>query len=54
MSLRPLAVFDTQAGEVTTVGLADVAAGIRRYEVLGAADSGGITGAPAPRGGDRP
>ena len=39
---RILAVFDAQAGEVATVALADVAQDIRRYEVLGAADSSGI------------
>ena len=55
MSFRPLTVVDAQSDEVTTVALADVAADIRRYEVLGAAgDSAGITGGPAPRGGGRP
>jgi hypothetical protein len=38
-----LAVLDAQAGEVATVALADVAQDIRRYEVLGAADSSGIS-----------
>jgi hypothetical protein len=49
MSFRPLTVVDAQSDEVTIVALADVAADIRRYEVLVAADSGGITGAPPPR-----
>jgi hypothetical protein len=40
---RMLAVFDTQSDDAGTVALADVAADIRRYEVLGPADSGGIT-----------
>lgn len=37
---RILTAYDTQGDAVTTVALADVAADIRRYELLGSADSG--------------
>ena len=50
---RMLAILDTKDATVATVALADVAAGIRRYEVIGPADSAGITGGTAPRGGSR-
>jgi hypothetical protein len=40
---RMLAVFDATSGQVATIALADVAADIRRYEVLGSADSSGIS-----------
>jgi hypothetical protein len=35
-----ITAYDAQADEVTTMALADVAADIRRYELLGTADSG--------------
>ena len=50
---RMLTVFDTQADEVGTVALADLANDIRRYQVLGPADDAGITADPAPRVGTR-
>jgi hypothetical protein len=47
MSFLKLSVVDTQSDEATTVALADVAADMGRYELLGpAGDSGVITGGP--------
>jgi hypothetical protein len=37
---RILTVLDTKAGGVTDVPLADVAADIRRYDIIAPADSG--------------
>jgi hypothetical protein len=48
-----LAVLDAQEDAVATVALADVAADIRRYEVFGPADSGGISPGTSPGGGSR-
>jgi hypothetical protein len=52
MSFLKLSALDTQAAELTTVPLADVAADLRRYELLGPADSAVISD-PAQGGGTR-
>jgi hypothetical protein len=52
MSFLKLSVLDTQSAELTAVPLADVAADLRRYELLGAVDSAVISD-PAQGGGTR-
>lgn len=52
MSFLKLSVLDTRPGELAIVPLADVAADLRRYELLGAADSAVISD-PAQNGGSR-
>lgn len=53
MSFLKLSALDTRTDELTTVPLADVAADLGRYELLGAADSAVISD-PAQGGGTRP
>jgi hypothetical protein len=45
VSFRLLAVVGAQSGEAATVALADVAADMSRYELLGPASDPGVTGA---------
>jgi hypothetical protein len=52
VSFLKLSVLDTGSGELAAVPLADVAADLRRYELLGAADSAVISD-PAQDGGSR-
>lgn len=53
MSFRLLAVVDTQSGEAATVALADVAADMGRYQLLGPAGDSAVISDPAQGGGSR-
>jgi hypothetical protein len=51
VSFLKLSARDTQTDELTTVPLVDVAADLRRYELLGPADSAVISDPAQDRGG---
>lgn len=53
MSFRLLAAADTQTDEITTVALADVAADMGRYELLGPGGDSTVISGPAQGGGSR-